>query len=66
METNCFTRETARFDVLSNVELDADRRAMYLQLNRIPIAKEQGLKLFEKEINAKGLNHHTDTLTVCR
>ena len=47
-------------------KLDADRRAMYLQLNRIPIAKEQGLELLEKKINATGLNRHTDTLTAWR
>ena len=47
-------------------KLDADRRAMYLQMNRIPIAKEQGLELLEKKINATGLNHHTDTLTAWR
>ena len=39
---------------------------MYLQLNRIPIAKERGLKLLEKKISATGLNHHTDTLTAWR
>ena len=47
-------------------KLDADRRAMYLQLNRIPIAKEQGLKLLEKKISATGLDRHTDTLTAWR
>lgn len=51
---------------VSIYKLDADRRAMYLQLNRIPIAKEQGLKLLEKQISATGLTAHTDTLTAWR
>lgn len=44
-------------------KLDADRRAMYQQLNRIPIATEKGLQLLEEQISATGLTLHTDTLT---
>ena len=47
-------------------KLNADRRAMYLQLNRVPIAAERGMKLLEGQINATGLSHHTDTLTAWR
>ncbi|MBR5052942.1 MAG: serine/threonine protein kinase [Bacteroidaceae bacterium] len=47
-------------------KLDADRRAMYQQLNRIPIATARGMELMEKQIMATGLSAHTDTLTAWR
>ena len=51
---------------VSIYKLDADRRAMYLQMNRIPIAKERGLEHLEEQISATGLTRHTDTLTAWR
>ena len=47
-------------------KLDADRRAMYQQVNRIPIATARGLELLEEQIKATGLIPHTDTLTAWR
>ena len=47
-------------------KLDSDRRAMYQQLYRIPIATEKGLKFLDKQIDATGLTAHTDTLTAWR
>ena len=51
---------------VSIYKLDADRRAMYLQMNRIPIATESGLECLEEQISATGLTRHTDTLTAWR
>lgn len=47
-------------------KLDADRRAMYQQLNRIPIATARGMELIEEQIKATELCSHTDTLTAWR
>ena len=51
---------------VSIYRLDAERRAIYQQLNRVPIATEKGLKILEEQINATGLSRHTDTLTAWR
>ena len=51
---------------VSIYKLDAERRTMYQQLNRIPIATARGMKFLEQQINATGLTQHTDTLTAWR
>lgn len=52
--------------VVSIYKLDAERRAMYQQLNRVPIATARGMQLIEEQINETGLSRHTDTLTAWR
>ena len=47
-------------------KLDADRQAMYQQLNRIPIATEKGTRLLVEQISATGLTAHIDTLSAWR
>lgn len=52
--------------VFSFYKIDADRRALYQQLNRVPIAITRGVELLEEKIKATELSPHTDTLTAWR
>lgn len=51
---------------VSIYKLNADRQALYQQLNRVPIATERGMKLIEEQISETGLSRHIDTLTAWR